>query len=50
MTVKTGRLAPEAVMVVAGEDFASLWSVLIFPFLIQLLQVFSNLFSSHFSS
>ena len=32
------------------EDFASLWSVLIFPFLIQLLQVFSNLFSSHFSS
>ena len=26
---KTGRLAPEAVMVVAGENFASFWSVLI---------------------
>jgi len=33
MTVTTGRLAPEAVMVVAEEDFASLWSVLIFPLL-----------------
>ena len=35
---------------VAGEDFASFWSVLTFPFLTQLLEVFSNLFSSHFSS
>ena len=32
MTVKTGRLSSEAVMVVAVEDFASFWSVLIFPF------------------
>ena len=33
MTVRTGRVAPEAVMVVAEEDFASLWSVFIFPLL-----------------